>query len=77
MYRRPASPFEVGLGILLLFIMGLAAIDGEISGRLFGRGSPVGATHTSQGILITLVGWIFIATALLLTIKLIRGLWKK
>ncbi len=77
MYRRPASSFGVGFGILLLFIMGLTAIDGEISGRLFGRGSPAGATHTSQGTFIAIVGWVFIATAILLAIELIRGQFKR
>ncbi|GAB4484764.1 MAG: hypothetical protein Fur0016_15630 [Anaerolineales bacterium] len=74
MYQKPASPFSVGVGVLLLFLMGLNAIDGEISGQFFGKRSVDGATYTSQGTFITIVGWVFIATAILLAM---RGIFKR
>lgn len=77
MYQKSVSPFQVGIGILLLFLMGLDSLDGEIRGMLFGKHSPSDAVHSSQEIWIVVFGWVLIATAILLAVQWLRGLFKR
>ncbi len=60
------------LGIVMLLIMGLTALDGKITGHLYGKHSE---EYTSTGPLIVFVGWLMIGTAIYLTLRLIQILW--
>jgi len=62
------------LGIVMLLIMGFNALDGEISGHLYGKHSE---QYTSTGPLIVSIGWLLIGVAVSLTLKLIQILWKR
>lgn len=77
MIRRPPSPFTVGMGIFLLLLMGISALDGEISGNLFGKHGPANAIYVSHEPFVPVIGWIFILIALVLAAQFGRGLWKR
>lgn len=76
MFRR-FSPFTVGTGIFLLLLMGISALDGEISGNLFGKHGPENAIYVSQEPFLQPIGWVFILAAILLGAQFVQRLRKR
>lgn len=63
--------------IFLLLLMGIGALDGDISGQLFGKNGPTDAIHVSQEPFVPVFGWAFILITLVLAMQFARGMWKR